>query len=146
MALSERKRIRLAESAYREIGRLFSVTIGTKPRFPIFSDVALGLDCIECLRDVRETTGPRIYAYCLMPDHVHLLIGIPPRARLQSIVGSWKSLCFRERRRLGIEEPFWQRSFYDRALRKEEDLIETALYILGNPVRAGMVGDFHDYP
>jgi hypothetical protein len=41
---------------------------------------------------------------------------------------------------------FWQRSFYDRALRDREDVFSAAMSILGNPVRAGLVKDFHDYP
>jgi putative transposase len=141
----ERKRIRLPESVYRETGRLFSVTIATSPRSPGFSDVPFGLDCVRCLRDVRDKTGTRIYAYCLMPDHVHLLLGIAPRTSLPAVIGSWKSLCFAARRKRGIKELFWQRSFYDRALRKNEDFIDAPFYILGNPVRAGLVADFHDY-
>ncbi len=42
--------------------------------------------------------------------------------------------------------PFWQRSFYDHALRTDEDLVHTARYVLANPVRAGLVHDFRDYP
>jgi REP element-mobilizing transposase RayT len=126
----KRKRTRLPESVYRETGRLFSVTIATNPRSPVFSDVPFGLNCVEHLRDVRDRTGTRVYAYCLMPDHVHLLLGIAPRTPLPSVIGSWKSLCFTARRKRGIKEPFWQRSFYDRALRKNEDLIDAAFYIL----------------
>jgi hypothetical protein len=33
-----------------------------------------------------------------------------------------------------------------RSLRDEENVVSTAFYILGNPVRAGLVADFHDYP
>ncbi len=41
---------------------------------------------------------------------------------------------------------FWQRSFFDHALRQDEDMKRAVLYILGNPVRKGLVQHFHDYP
>ncbi len=40
----------------------------------------------------------------------------------------------------------WQRSFFDHALRREEDLRKAAEYVLNNPVRDGLVEDRRDYP
>jgi hypothetical protein len=40
----------------------------------------------------------------------------------------------------------WQQSFYDRALRAEEDLADVAAYILANPVRAGLAAQPDEYP
>jgi REP element-mobilizing transposase RayT len=81
-----------------------------------------------------------------MPDHVHLLIGVGANGSLCSIVGDWKSRCYAARKRRGIVSRFWQRSFYDHALRQEEDLEVTARYILENPVRAGLARETRDYP
>jgi putative transposase len=80
-----------------------------------------------------------------MPDHVHLLLGVPFRLSLSHLVGAWKSRCYRLWRARGNEHSFWQRSYYDHALRKEEDLRRVAEYILNNPVRAGLVGRFKEY-
>jgi REP element-mobilizing transposase RayT len=41
---------------------------------------------------------------------------------------------------------FWQPQYHDHAIRKDEDLNEVVLYTLHNPVRAGLVKDFRDYP
>jgi REP element-mobilizing transposase RayT len=141
-----RKRIRLPDPVYREQGRLFSLTIGTAPRSPVFSDIPFGLECIAHLREIRDITGTLVYAYCLMPDHVHLLLGVSHGESLPRVVGRWKSLCARSRRAREGSGFFWQRSFYDRALRDEENVVSTAIYVLGNAVRAGLVADFHDYP
>jgi REP element-mobilizing transposase RayT len=124
----------------------FSVTIATKDRLAVFSDVAFGLTCVDLLRNLRRETGCAIYAYCLMPDHVHLLIGTVASTPLPKLIGSWKSRCYRAGRSHGIADPFWQRSFYDHAVRTNQDLRTAAAYVLGNPVRAGMVADFHQYP
>jgi REP element-mobilizing transposase RayT len=81
-----------------------------------------------------------------MPDHVHLLAAMTSRESLSSALRSWKSLCYTERHRRGNPSRFWQRSFFDRALRDDANVLDVAMYILGNPVRAGIVEDFHDYP
>ena len=141
-----RKRIRLAREAYEESGCAFSVTIATRDRQRVFADPTLASACIGHLRDLRDRKGNPVYGYCLMPDHVHLLLGVVGGSPLGRFVASWKSLCYRERRRLGFPEPFWQRSYFDHAVRTDEDLREAALYIVNNPVRAGIAKEFGHYP
>ena len=142
-----RKRIRLPSTVYATEGVTFSVTISTAPRMPIFEDLDLGLACVGMLDRLRSSTDARVHAYCLMPDHVHLLLSASDRISTTAIVQRWKSLCYREwlRRGRGPSSP-WQRSFWDHGLRADEDLLFAARYILNNPVRAGLVADFHDYP
>jgi REP element-mobilizing transposase RayT len=40
----------------------------------------------------------------------------------------------------------WQKDFYDHILRRDEDLIRHVRYILANPIRAGLVTDWRQYP
>ncbi len=40
----------------------------------------------------------------------------------------------------------WQKGFHDRALRREEDLVTVARYVVANPLRAGLVEKLGDYP
>ena len=40
----------------------------------------------------------------------------------------------------------WQRGYYDRAIRSDEDLPSIARYIVGNPIRAGLVTSVGQYP
>ena len=141
-----RKSIRLPAHIYKEVGRPFSITIGTAPRAPVFTDIPFGLACVDLLRHIRDQRGLLVYAYCLMPDHVHVLAAMASRESITGAIRSWKSLCYRERYKRGNRTKFWQRSFYDHAIREAEDLIDVATYILENPVRAGLVEDFHDYP
>jgi putative transposase len=144
--LPERKSIRLPDPIYRVLGRPFSITIGTSPRAPIFSDIDFGRECIDLLRRLRVETGTCVYAYCLMPDHVHLLLGVAQATSLPNLVGRWKSLCAKARRARIGDGHFWQRSFYDHAIRENRDILDTAMYILQNPVEAGMVKGFREYP
>ena len=48
--------------------------------------------------------------------------------------------------RLGRHGALWQPGFYDHALRKDEDRLGTARYIVANPLRAGLVQRLGDYP
>jgi REP element-mobilizing transposase RayT len=67
-------------------------------------------------------------------------------ANLVDLVSRWKSFTANLLRRDGLVGPCWQRRFYDHALRKEEDIRATAEYIVNNPVRAGFVENWVDYP
>lgn len=40
----------------------------------------------------------------------------------------------------------WQNGFHDRALKREEDLVKIARYVVANPLRAGLVEKLGDYP
>ncbi len=80
-----------------------------------------------------------------MPDHVHLLVTPSETCDAIAFVGRFKSLTLRVAWTRGIKGTFWQRSFWDRVLRKDEDLRAVVEYVLGNPVRAGLVENWRDY-
>lgn len=84
-------------------------------------------------------------AVCVMPDHVHLLIA-PSSGNLIDLIAKWKSYTTHLIWQNGWKGTVWQRSFYDHALRKDEDLIKVAEYIVNNPVRRGLVEDWENYP
>jgi hypothetical protein len=81
-----------------------------------------------------------------MPDHLHaLVVGRNDAADLIRFVQHFKQVtAFDFKRKSGLR--LWQQSFYDRALRVEEDLADVAAYILANPVRAGLAAQPDDYP
>ncbi len=66
---------------------------------------------------------------------------------LSRVVGRMKG---RASRRIGTSGlswgKVWQPGFYDRALRRNEDLYSAAHYVLANPVRAGLVEHYSEYP
>ena len=49
-------------------------------------------------------------------------------------------------RQLGQNGSIWQRAYYDRAARKDEDIREIARFIIANPLRAGLAQNIGDYP
>ena len=81
---------------------------------------------------------------CLMPDHLHV-IQSPAKENIIDLIGRWKSFTTTILRKEFHVQSLWQRSFYDRAVRKEEDLRTLAEYTINNPVRAGLVELAGDY-
>lgn len=76
----------------------------------------------------------------LMPDHAHLLLSFPQERRLQTTISKWKEWTAKS---LEID---WQRDFFEHRLRRDESHREQADYILNNPVRAGLVQQWEDWP
>lgn len=142
-ALSTRKRIRLASSAYQQ-GHAFFITMATHLKYPWFSLYPnLGQDAVEKLCDLAASEEMALYAWCVMPDHVHVLLGgsgIIEFARL------FKGTMTPRARKIEPARRLWQRSFFDHAVRKEESLIQVSRYIWENPIRASMVKDPRGYP
>ena len=85
-------------------------------------------------------------AAVLMPDHLHCVaelktIGLP------KLMHSLKSFTAkRVNAVLNRQGSLWQDQYYEHAIRKDENLNEVVLYMLHNPVRAGLATDFHTYP
>jgi hypothetical protein len=74
-----------------------------------------------------------------------LVLGRHDAAGLIRFVQRFKQVtAFDFKRETGLR--LWQQSFYDRALRIEEDLADVAAYILNNPLRSGLAASPEDYP
>jgi putative transposase len=87
-----------------------------------------------------------VLAYCVMPDHVHLLVhGRRHTSDLRRFVKRVKQSTG-QRYSQKAKRPLWQEGYYDRVLRPEEAEAMVARYIIENPVRAGLVTTPSDYP
>lgn len=79
-----------------------------------------------------------VCAYSVMPGHVHALVH-SVSADVSTLVRRWKQTTGYQWKRAGNPHPLWQRGYYDRVLRLDEDPRAVAAYIVMNPVRAGLV-------
>jgi len=145
MTITYKKRIRLKEFDYKGLYR-YSVTICTFNKEQIFKDNPFIVTwLVDILRDRSITFGFKIWAYCFMPDHLHLLSeGNNADSNLKRFISSYKQISnFYYKARAG--KSLWQINYYDHVLRREEDNMAVAYYIFNNPVRGGIVGDFRRY-
>jgi putative transposase len=104
-----------------------------------------------CLKDVASVLFETARRYrasqqwylkylLLMPDHLHMLIGVPGDAQLSNLIRDFKRITTRIR---GID---WQRNFFDHRLRHDESENEKVAYIRENPVCAGLITEHEEWP
>ena len=137
-----RKKIRLPLPVYSQ-GHAFFITIATYQKHPWFQTYPELCELAKQLvQDLVSPFKTKIYAWCIMPDHVHFLLQCN---NIINYVRTFKGRMTPEARQLEPERRFWQRSFYDHALRKEETLSRVACYIWENPVRAELTENPVDY-
>jgi len=112
----------------------------------VFCNHDLNSEIVNCLKQERIEKGIAIYAYCLMPDHLHLLISPLERGvNVSKFIGAFKSKTTKIAWKYELKGKLWQQRFYDHIVRKVESLKETCEYILNNPVRKGLVENRGDY-
>lgn len=111
----------------------------------IFEDIEDNQAFLSKLRIYKETSGYEIYAYCLMGNHIHLLI-----KEGDETLGT----AFR---RLGASYVYWYNQKYNRtghlfqdrfkseAVESDDYFLTVMRYIHQNPVKAGIVKDISDY-
>jgi putative transposase len=95
------------------------------------------------LEETRARHQARIYAYVLMPEHVHLLVNEPPMILLAQLLKALKQITSRKLK--GKRERFWQERYFDASIRGAEDRSEVIRYIHRNPVKRGLVASPGDY-
>ena len=140
----QHKDIRLSPENYLGC-RWYFVTVCTYDRVKYFRGKAF---CDWVLRVLKEESAKQFFlvrAFCLMPDHLHLLLqGGSLHADLLKFINGFKqrtSYGFWARRK----ETLWQVSFYDHILRDKDAPSGVAWYIWLNPVRAGLAKKAEDY-
>jgi len=139
------KNIRLPHQDY--LGpRWYFITICCPNRRKRFTAPKICDDFLNILRSNAATHSFAIHAYCLMPDHVHLLAeGLQPQSDLVQFMRAIKmktSMPFE--RKTG--KALWQKKFYDHILRNSDSPDAVARYIWTNPVRANLCQRPEEYP
>jgi REP element-mobilizing transposase RayT len=107
------------------------------------------LDC--CLHDNGTRFDLRVAI--VMPDHVHMIFTplINQEAMevysLAEIMDAVKGAsAHKVNKALGRKGRVWQAESFDHVLRSSESLDAKIAYLLENPVRAGLVSDWAEYP
>ena len=124
----------------------YFLTFCTRDRLPVFQDTPIAEQTLAQFRRTSTLEQFAILAYCLMPDHAHLLVeGLCVDSNLKRFAKMAKQrsggLYARNK-----NERLWQAGYYERVLREEDDVRALARYIVNNPLRAGLAKSPADYP
>ncbi len=141
-----RKNIRLPRDAYEEFGLVWHVTVAVKDRnSQPFAEGELASAISEMIESRAHARQTPLLLYCLMPDHLHLLVQINT-VSLGDVIGDIKSNTTRVWWTFGGHGQLWQRSYYDHGIRGQSDGDQTIAYIIDNPIRKGLCQMWEEYP
>jgi len=122
-------------------GVIYFVTICVADRRPV-------LDNPEAFRAfnvaISQLRHWHVLAGIIMPDHVHVIV--VPNTDRETAVGNFSAALKRWMREQLRASWKWQAGCFDRLLRTNESLHNKWLYIRENPVRAGLVQRWEDWP
>jgi REP element-mobilizing transposase RayT len=131
--LPEQKAL-LAEYCHARIEEYFDQGAGSCP----FRDMRVAGAMAAALR-FREGIHYRLLAWCIMPNHVHVVVRLFPGQELAKVVKAWKSFSAKAANQtLEQKGRFWQREYYDRLIRNGDELDRAIRYVVENPAKAGL--------
>jgi putative transposase len=113
---------------------------------------------------IREADGKayELLAYCIMPNHVHLVVNTANQLDILQLeeditADNYQQLyrtlglikggsAFEANKLLNRKGVFWQPESYDHYVRDAAELSRIIDYVLQNPVKAGLVVNWQDWP
>lgn len=131
------------------------ITFSCYKQLPLFRNEAIRGLFVDRLLESRARTGFELFAWVVMPEHVHLLVRIAESARwarsasslknsvAKRVINRWRELDASILRRLQTEAGetrFWQRGGgFDRNVRNMSEFTKAVRYIHRNPVERELV-------
>jgi putative transposase len=141
----------------------FYLTSVAKDRLPVFRTRAIKEIVCKALNEARQSAGFLLFAYVLMPDHLHTIVGseLKPSKVLQYINGiisrrviqflkdnghtnSLEKLRHLDKGR-NYKHSLWDHHPNGKLISSEEVFMQKVRYVHQNPVRAGLVSDPLEY-
>lgn len=133
LKLARQQKRELPKTENKHLKRLSTV------RIEEYLDSGAGA-CSLRIREIAETLAEtlqlfdenryRLFAWCIMPNHVHAVMRVFPTHHLSDVLHSWKSYTAKQSNRiLKTRGPFWQREYYDHLLRNEAEFERAVRYV-----------------
>lgn len=117
-------------------------------RQPVFQSSADFQAYLANLEEWKQKIGCQVYAYCLMPNHVHLIINPGPKAASLALL--MKRVAGRYTRRINLQTnrtgTLWESRYKSSPIETDVYLLACCRYVELNPVRANLVKKPEDYP
>jgi putative transposase len=131
---------------YYENGCAYFITTKTRHNLPLFSSEINCKILLLSLEFFKLVLDYKIFAYCLMPDHLHIILQPIGVYNFSYIMKMLKGSFARKYNKMNSAEGrIWQRTFYDEGIRSIDMLLQKIEYIHDNPVKAGLVTSPEQY-
>jgi putative transposase len=124
----------------------YLITTKVLDKKPLFAQTEATGIVLNSLHWLEKQGKIILDAAVVMPDHLHIVAGLRKGSLAEFMRGFKGYTAYKINELKNKKGPLWQPQYHDHALRQDEDLNEVVLYTLRNPVRAGLVKDFQDYP
>jgi len=124
---------------------IYHIMIRGNERKNIFNDFDDKLRFIDTLKRMKEKNEYELYTYCLMDNHVHLLmkeLKDPIHRSMKRIQVSYSYYFNKKYQRIGH---LFQDRYKSEVIATDEYLLECARYIHNNPVKAEIVNAVTEY-
>jgi REP element-mobilizing transposase RayT len=135
---------RLLPPEFNEEAVIALINLGVRDRRRVFHGDRFACELVA--ESVRSLHGPRwrVLAYCLMPDHLRILILSRNGSHLE-FVRLLKGRTATGLRKLGYRR-VWGKDIWNRQIRREEDLADSIAHLLASRVRARIAWNWPTYP
>jgi REP element-mobilizing transposase RayT len=124
----------------------YFITICCHKCLPHLQSTATATHVLALLFQSAAKHSFRLHAFCLMPDHLHILAeGAHDNSNLREFIRLFKqrtAFAFRQSHNSAL----WEMSYYDHILRSHDSIEQIATYIWSNPVRNHLCPTPADYP
>jgi len=145
MAKSFKPRLRRLDWLYTDCP-IYYLTACTQDRRKILANPQIHESFVtfaHCATDRHVLVG----RYVVMPDHVHFFASFSNASpTLWVWMKSWKNALSKTLREMNIPARHWEKDYFDHVLRSAESYEQKWLYVRDNPVRAGLVKRWEDWP
>lgn len=140
------------ELIYAEQKRLFAATddfLDTNPNGPYWLREKEVAEIVAEAIHFRDGKQYDLHTFTIMPNHVHMMMTLLPNSLVLFKVMQHlkKNAAIKSNKvlgRTGLE--FWEEESYDHIVRDEAEFYRILNYILRNPIKAGLVKEWQQWP
>ena len=144
----------------REVFRRYELALDTGKTGPVWLKVPAVAKAVQEAMHYRDSKEYDLFAYCIMSNHVHIVFehfdkhlnknisnSLTKEYAVTGILQELKRFTAQECNKiLERKGAFWQSESYDRVIRDTKELENTIAYTLNNPVKAGLVKHWREWP
>ncbi|HYF81779.1 MAG TPA: transposase [Clostridia bacterium] len=133
------------DARVRSKSRIYHIMLRGINKQDIFEDEEDVERLLETIKKYKEVSEFEIFAYCIMSNHIHMLIRETEESISNIIKRISSSYVFWYNKKYERCGHMFQERFRSEAVESDEYFLSVLRYIHQNPVKAGIVKDIHDY-